>query len=82
MPDGILETSTAIVRLLGRPSPQVILNPLDPLDDSRRLLRNKRAAITFLTDQERGNVPELGWEILMDELDVHWSYRLLVSGLW
>src|SRR5205085_1915223 len=71
MPDGVLESPAAVVRLLSGAAANVVLDALDAVADAGRLLRDEGAAPAPIPRQVGGDVAELGREVLVDEQDVH-----------
>jgi hypothetical protein len=77
MPDGILEGSTAIVRVSGGASLNAVLNPFNAIEMARRLLTNEGTAESLISHQIRGDLAELGGKILVDKEDVHVRLALI-----
>ena len=77
MPDTVLEGTAAVVGLPGGTSLNAILNPPHAAFVARRPLRHESTLEAVLPDQMTGNLAELGWEVLMDEEDMH---GVVVSG--
>ncbi len=71
MPGGVLEAAAGVVRLLGGAAADAILDALDAADGAGRLFGQEGAAKPLVPRQIAGDVAELGWEILMNEQDVH-----------
>src|SRR5690349_23208252 len=71
MPDGVLKSSRAIMRLRRGSALGPVLQFLNSVHHTRGCFGYEGAAISALRDKMPGNVTELRRKIPMDEQDVH-----------